>query len=110
MNKFNLPTLIENKELNKIRKDLFNPYLIHKNILVCSYFDSWCLIVLNNQFEIIKKYWSEKEKVLKCFVDFMKHEKLNLSILGVRKINHKNVYSFKMDRDIRNCWFDGDFR
>lgn len=106
MKKCNLPLLIENKQLNKIRKMMFEPYLIHDNILVSSYFGSWCLIVLDDKYEIISKHWSEKEKILKCFVNFIKHSKIDLSILGVRKIKSKNIYSFKMDIDLRNYWFD----
>ena len=106
MKKCNLPVLIENKELNKIKKLMFEPYLFHENILVCNYFGSWCLLILNDNFEIISKYWSEKEKVLKCFTNFVKYERLDLSILGVRKIKSKNIYSFKMDINMRNCWYD----
>ena len=85
MKNHNLPVLIENNQLNKIRQLMFEPYLIHDNILVCSFFSSWCLIVLNSNCEIISKYWGEKEKILKCFSEFIKNDKLNLSILGIRK-------------------------
>ena len=108
MKKCNLPILIENNQLNKIRKLMFEPYLIHDNILVCSYFGSWCLIVLNSDYEIISKYWSEKEKILKCFADFLKYDKLNLSILGIRKIKSKVLKPFVMSIDDRNSWFDWD--
>ena len=108
MKNHNLPILIENKQLNKIRKLMFEPYLIHDNILVCSFFGSWCLIVLNSDYEIISKYWSEKEKILKCFTDFIKNDKLNLSILGVRKIKSKVLKPFVMDINDRNSWFDWD--
>ena len=108
MKKCNLPTLIENKQLNKIRRLMFEPYLIHDNILVCSFFGSWCLIVLNSDYEIISKYWSEKEKILKCFTDFIKNDKLNLSILGIRKIKSKVLKPFVMDINDRNSWFDWD--
>lgn len=63
----NLSVLIENKQLNKIRKLMFEPYLIHDNILVCSFFGSWCLIVLNSDYEIISKHWGEKAKDIKMF-------------------------------------------
>lgn len=108
MKNHNLLALIENKQLNKIRKLMFEPYLIHDNILVCSFFGSWCLIVLNSDYEIISKYWGEKEKILKCFTDFIKNDKLNLSILGVRKIKSKVLKPFVMDINDRNSWFDLD--
>ena len=108
MKNHNLPILIENKQLNKIRKLMFEPYLIHDNILVCSFFSSWCLIVLNSDYEIISKHWGEKEKILKCFADFIKNDKLNLSILGIRKIKSKVLKPFVMDINDRNSWFDWD--
>lgn len=108
MNKHNLLILIENKRLNKIRKLMFEPYLLHENILVCSYFGSWCLIVLTSDYEIISKHWGEKEKILKCFSDFLKNDKLNLSILGNKKIKTKVLKPFIMNIDDRNSWFDWD--
>ena len=105
----NLPILVENIGLEKVKKALFNPYLLHENILVCSYFSSWCLLVLNDDFEIVKKYWGEKTRVLKCFSNFIKKDKLDLSILGVKK-SKIDFKPFRMDLSIRNSWFDGDFR
>ena len=67
MKNHNLPILIENKQLNKIRKLMFEPYLIHDNILVCRFFGSWCLIVLNSDYEIISKHWGGKAKDFKMF-------------------------------------------
>lgn len=101
----NLPILIENKQLNKVKKALFIPYLHQDHILVCTFFGSWCIVVLNDEFEIIKKYWSEKEKVLKCFSNFIKKDKLDLTILGIKK-SKIDFKPFRMDLDIRNCWYD----
>ena len=52
MKKCNLPVLIENKKLNKIKRLMFEPYLFHENILVCNYFGSWYLLILNDNFEM----------------------------------------------------------
>jgi len=106
MKSHNLPVLLENKELNKIRKDFFIPYLIQDNIIVCTYFNMWCIVVLNDDYEIIAKYWSNKHKILKCFIDFIKNDVLNLDILKIKKLENRLINSFKMDIDMRNSWYD----
>ena len=98
-------TLSEKEKIEALEKKLYKVYLIKDNILVCTFFGLWCIVVLNDQFEIIKKYWSEKEKVLKCFSNFIKKDKLDLTILGIKK-NKIDFKPFRMDLDIRNCWYD----
>ena len=46
---------------------------------------------------------SESDKL-----EIIKNDKLNLSILGVRKIKSKTLKPFVMSIDDRNSWFDWD--
>lgn len=106
MKNHNLPILIENNQLNKIRKDFFIPYLMQDNIIVCTYFNLWCIVVLNDDYEIIAKYWEKKQLILKCFIDFIKNDILNLNILNNRSFQKNNTNLFKMDINMRNCWYN----
>ena len=106
MNNNNLPKLIENNQLNKIRKDFFIPYLMQDNIIVCTYFNMWCIVVLNDDYEITAKYWGKKQLILKCFIDFIENDILDLNILGVAKVKSNDTNLFKMDINMRNCWYD----
>jgi long-subunit acyl-CoA synthetase (AMP-forming) len=97
-------TLSEKEKIEALEKKLYKVYLIKDNIVVSSYFGNFVLLVLNSNFEIINKFWGEKEKIIKCFNYLIKKNKLNPAILNrKRKINFK---PFKMDLDCRNSWFD----
>lgn len=107
MDTFKIIPIEQNQGINKIKKEMYEIYCLHENILVCSYFGSWCLLVLDTDFNIVSKYWNEKEKILKCFNNFIKHSKIDLSILGYKKIKKDKFKDcFIMDLQIRNCWYD----
>ena len=97
-------TLSEKEKIEALEKKLYKVYLIKENIVVSSYFGNFVLLVLNSNFEIINKFWGEKEKVIKCFNYLIKKDKLNPMILCNRK--KKKIKPFKMDLDCRNSWFD----
>ena len=105
---YKIPDLVHCEKCEKIKKELFEPYLVQDNILVASYFGSWCLLVLDQDYNIVSKYWSEKEKVLKCFTNYIKNLKIDLNILGVKRFKNKNVKNsiFRIDLEMRN--FIGD--
>ncbi len=105
---YKLPALIQCEKCEKIKKELFEPYLVQDNILVASYFGLWCLLVLDQNYNIVSKHWGEKEKILKCFSNYIKNIKIDLNILGVKKLKKKNVKSstFRIDLEMRN--FIGD--
>lgn len=95
--------------IDKIEKQLYQVHIYHKNIAVASFFNCWCLLVLDKDFNIKSKYWNEKEKVLKCFDNFKKHERLDLNIIRNKKFfgSDKKSFSFKIDAEVRN-WFGDD--
>ena len=95
--------------INKLEKQLYKVHYYHKNIVAASFFSCWCLLVLDKDLNIKSKYWNEKDKVLKCFDNFKKHERLELNIIRNKKFSNstKKRFSFKIDFEVRN-WFGDD--
>lgn len=92
--------------IKELEKQMFEVIDSCENIFICTFFGSFCLVVLDKDFNILNKFWGEEKKIFKCFNHFKKTRLLHPSIISKKKLKKKEFTPFVMDIQARNSWFD----